>query len=169
MHVNTWRVAYRDVVPDAYLDGLSYDESERLWQDVITAGVGSVFVAEDEGEIVGFASGSPRERFSRDLAEYEGELKTVYVLPFHQGAGAGRELVGAVVQHFVERGVSSMLLWVFAENRSARRFYESLGGVLVAENGFELGGTWLPEVAYGWEDLGVLLARGSGATGRPPS
>jgi hypothetical protein len=53
-----------------------------------------------------------------------------------------------------------MLLWVFTENRPARRFYESLGGVPVGKDGFELGGAWLSETAYGWKDLDVLLAEG---------
>ncbi len=156
--MDTWRKAYKGIVPDDYLDGLSYEESGRLWQDVITAGDGCVFVAEDESGVIGFASGSPRERFSRDLKEYEGELKTVYVLPSHQGTGAGRQLVGAVARYFTGRGMRSMFLWVFTENRPARRFYESLGGVLIAEDGFELGGAWLSEVAYGWEELDVLPA-----------
>ncbi len=77
------------------------------------------------------------------------------------GTGAGRRLVGSVARHLAERGMGSMLLWVFADNRPARRFYESLGGVLVAEDGFELGGAWLTEVAYGWKDLDVLLAGGA--------
>jgi GNAT superfamily N-acetyltransferase len=160
--VDSWRAAYRGLVPDDYLEGLSYDESERLWQDVIAAGDSCVFVAEDEGGVFGFASGQRRQRFSRDLREYEGELKTVYVLPSHKGAGAGGRLVGAVARYFAGHGVNSMLLWVFADNRSARGFYESLGGVVVAEGGFELDGAWLTEVAYGWKDLGVLLARFAG-------
>lgn len=161
-------MAYRDIVPGNYLDGLSYARSERLWRDVIITGDGCVFVAEDTGGIFGFASGGPRERFSRGLREYEGELETVYVLPSHQGTGAGRQLVGAVARHLAEIGVPSMLLWAFEENRPTRRFYESLGGILIAEDGFEIGGAWLSEVAYGWEDLDVLLAGGSGATGRLP-
>ena len=157
VHVDTWRAAYRGIVPDGHLDGLSYDESERLWQDVIAAGDGCVFVAEDGGGIFGFASGGIRERFSRDLAEYEGELQTVYVSPSRKGNGAGVRLVRAVVRHLAERGVNSMVLWVFAENHSSRGFYESLGGVPVAEDSFEIGGARLSEVAYGWKDLGVLL------------
>jgi ribosomal protein S18 acetylase RimI-like enzyme len=157
VHVDTWRAAYRGIVPDSHLDGLSYDESERLWQDVIAAGDGCVFVAEDGGGIFGFASGGIRERFSRDLTEYEGELQTVYVLPSRKGSGAGERLVRAVVRHLAERGVNSMVLWVFADNRSARGFYESLGGVPVAEDGFEIDGVRLSEVAYGWKDLGALL------------
>ena len=64
----------------------------------------------------------------------------------------------AVARCVEKRGVGSMLPWVFQENRSARRFYESLGGAPIAEEGFELGGARFSEVAYGWKDLDVLLA-----------
>lgn len=156
--MDTWRAAYGGIVPNDFLEGLSYEESERRWRDYIAAGDGCVFVAEGEGGIFGFASGQRRRRFTQGLKEYAGELETLYVLPSGQGTGAGRRLVGAVARHLTERGVRSMLLWVFAANGSARGFYESLGGVLVAEDGFELGGAWLREVAYGWKDLHVLLA-----------
>ena len=160
--MDTWRAAYGGIVPDDYLKSLSYEELERRWRDIIAAGDGCVFVAESARVIFGFASGQRRRRFSRGLKEYEGELKTVYVLPSGQRTGVGRRLVGTVARHFTERGVDSMLLWVFADNQPARGFYKSLGGVLVAEDGFELGGAWLLEVAYGWKDLDVLLARSAG-------
>lgn len=161
--MDTWRAAYRGIVPDAHLDGLSHERSESTWRAVVDAGDGCVFVAEGENGIFGFASGRRRRRFSRGLRDYEGELQTLYVLPADQGTGAGRRLTGAVARHFVERGVSSMLLWVFADNDRARGFYASLGGVLIAEGGFELAGAWMREVAYGWRDLDVLLARVDGA------
>jgi hypothetical protein len=55
-----------------------------------------------------------------------------------------------------------MLLWVLMENHPARRFYESLGGIVVGEGGFRLGGAWLSETAYGWKDLDALLGDASG-------
>lgn len=158
------RTAYRGIVPDDYLASLSYSESEQLWRDAIGADERCVFVAEDEnGGVFGFASGRRRRDFSQGLEEHEGELETLYVLPSAQGSGAGRWLVGAVTRCLADAGVYSMLLRVFADNGPARRFYESFGGVPVAEDGFEIGGAWLVEVAYGWRDTGVLyedVARG---------
>ena len=63
MHVDTWRATYRGIVPDAHLNGLSYHESERLWQERFTDAEdsGCVFVAEDDGEVFGFASGRTRK------------------------------------------------------------------------------------------------------------
>ena len=162
--MDTWRAAYRGIVPAAYLENLSYEESERLWRDRLADqnGEGCVFVAEGERGVVGFASGSPRRAFSKGLEEYRGVLETIYVLPAGQGSGAGGRLLGAVAGHFVENGVNSMVLWVFEENRPARGFYERLGGTVVAEDGFEVGGAWVREVAYGWKDLRPLIPRGGG-------
>ena len=158
IHVDTWRAAYKDIVPGEYLANLSYAESQQMWRLIISEGdqAGCVFVAEEGGTLFGFASGSPRRRFSQGFAVYRGELQALYVLPSRQRAGAGRQLVGAVACCLAECGVSSMLLWVLKENRIARRFYESLGGVPVGEDSFELGGVELSEVAYGWKDLNVL-------------
>lgn len=157
--MDTWRAAYAGIVPDDYLANLSYGESERLWLDVIDAREGCVFVAEGDRGIYGFASGRPRRRFSKGLEEYRGVLETVYVLPAGQGTGVGRDLMEAVARYFLDHAVTSMILWVFEENHAARGFYEALGGVPVAGDGFEIGGAWVREMAYGWRDLGVLLRR----------
>jgi len=159
VHVDTWRAAYRGIVPDDYLANLSREESERRWLDRLTTDAGGVFVAEGARGIFGFASGNPRQMFSKGLEEYGGVFEAVYVLPEGQGSGVGRALVAAVAWHLVERGITSGLLWVFEENLAARGFYESLGGTVLAHDGFELGGAWVREVAYGWKDFGALLSR----------
>jgi len=159
IHVDTWRAAYRGIVPQDYLASLSYEESEEMWRRTASEGggnAGCLFVVGEGGTPFGFSSGRPRTRFSQGFAEYRGVLETLYVLPSRQRAGAGSQLLGAVAGHLTECGVSSMLLWVFEENKIARRFYESLGGTLIGEDRFELGGAELPEVAYGWKALEVL-------------
>lgn len=154
--VEGWRAAYRGIVPEAVLAGLSVDAIEREWAPGLaeTDGPMSAFVTEDaNGQIAGFASCGPR----RDgPEEYEGELYAIYLLPEAQGRGAGRELVRTVARRLAERGMRSMLLWVFEENAPARRFYERMGGALVGRQGFELGGKWMVEVAYGWENTAKL-------------
>lgn len=164
IHVDTWRASYRGMVPEDYLANLSYAESEEMWRRVTDAGgarAGCVFVAGEAGTLFGFSSGRPRTRFSRGLTEYGGTLQTLYVLPSRQGEGIGKRLVGAVAGCLAEAGVPSMLLWVLEENEIARGFYESLGGTLIAQDRFELGGAILSEVAYGWKDLSVLLTTSS--------
>ena len=159
IHVDTWRAAYRGIVPEEYLAGLSYAESQEMWRRIMGEGGEQdvcVFVAEEGGTLFGFSSGRARTRFSQGLTEYKGVLETLYVLPARQGEGIGRRLVGAIAGRLADIGVPSMLLWALQENKSARRFYESLGGTLLGEGRFELGGAELSEVAYGWKDLSVL-------------
>ena len=55
--------------------------------------------------------------------------------------------------------VYSLLIRVLQANAPARRFYEALGGKLVAEleEQFEEHGAMLVQVAYGWRDVSELL------------
>jgi len=151
-HVDSWRTTYIGIVPDDYLDGLSYETSEVRWRRISAQnGPGyAMFVAEDENShIIGFANGG-RER-SGDV-DYDGELYAIYLLESHQRQGIGQALFHRIVLHLVETGVHSMLIWVLADNPSCR-FYESMGGVPVRVQEIEIGGKRLKEIAYGWVSL----------------
>jgi hypothetical protein len=49
-----------------------------------------------------------------------------------------------------------MVCWAFAQN-PARRFYEALGGRCIKSAQFEIGVVIMEEVAYGWENVSVLV------------
>ena len=157
VRVNTWRVAYRGIVPDAFLDGLSAEGvadrwSKAFWQDR-DPGVG-LFVAENEaGEIIGIAICGPEQ----DRAPaHKGEIYVLYVLPAYQQRGIGRSLVAACARHLIgQLGAKTLIVWVIAEN-PYRRFYESLGGKLVREKTMEIGGKPILEAGYGWDELDSL-------------
>lgn len=155
VHVDTWRSAYRGIVPDAYLDGLSYDGSKSVWRRAIerTDRGAGVFVAQEEGgAVVGFASFGPER--SGDPT-YDGELYAVYVLKGSERKGAGSRLVGAAANELLQNGFHSMLLWILVDNPS-RGFYERLGGRYLRSQLIDIGGTKLQEVSYGWTDLLTL-------------
>ncbi len=156
VRVDTWRTAYRGIVPDEFLDNMSYEGNESRWAERLSDVDNQVytFVAVDEsGQIVGFISGGP----NRDNDPvYKGELHAIYILPSHHGRGIGRRLTVALVEKMLEMGIDTMLLWVFTDN-PARRFYEALGGQLIKSSQFELGQANIDEVAYGWLDIRTLL------------
>lgn len=164
VHVASWRASYRGIVPDAFLDGLSAEGRLPRWQQTLgsTAAGAGVWVAEVAGEIVGLASAGQERSGDR---HYRGELYALYLLPAYQRRGLGRRLVGAVAAHLVEQGIQTLVLWVLAANAPGRRFYEALGGVPLREQNFELGGTTVVEVAYGWMDTTPLLIAGAEAAG----
>jgi len=158
VHVDSWRTTYAGIVPADYLANLSYARREQFWCDLFSTPTPSGYVyvaAQDTGEIVGFASGGP-ERSGNAL--YRGELYAIYLLAPYQRQGLGRRLTMAVLQRLLQCGLSSMLVWVLADN-PGRAFYATLGGQQVDEKEITIGAAPLLEVAYGWPDLRELVQR----------
>ena len=156
VHVDSWRTTYVGIVPDSYLASLSYARREAFWHGILSDAEanGYPFVAvNDEGEIVGFAFGGPQR--NGDPA-YQAELYSIYLLQAYQGQGIGRQLTRRLVEAFLQVGIQSMLLWVFADN-PARRFYEALGGQYLRVEQADFDGVMVDEVAYGWPDIAIIL------------
>ena len=132
--------------------GPSFELRERQWREAFEKADGSwfCFVAENEkGELIGFAKGVPYT--DADHPEFRGELNKIYVLREFHRRGLGRRLVGCVVRRFLERGITSMLLFGDARNPS-NGFYEALGAEkLFSKTGEFHGG-------YGWRDLQRLVS-----------
>ena len=132
-----------------------------MWSAVLsdpaTFGGMTIFVAESEGEIVGFgACGSQRDEALKREG-FDGEVGAIYVLRSHQRAGVGNSLMSLMSRKLLDEGRRAAALWVLRENVSARTFYERLGGAVVGERNDEESGAMLAEVAYGWSDLSALV------------
>ena len=150
VHVATWRSAYRGLLPDDFLASLSETHYEERWRRTLGDSSARIYVAENVDGVVGFASGGP-ERAGE--SGYAGELYAIYVLEDAQARGHGRRLVQAVVGGLREVGLENMIVWVLRDNRSARAFYERLGGVYVRSQPITIGSAELEEVSYGWRSL----------------
>jgi len=154
VHVDTWRSAYRNLIPDEILAGLSYELRARFWRGQLSNPDfhGYLYVAEHpQSGIVGFASGGP----NRDAPnEFQGELYAIYILDRYQRRGVGRRLFQRAARWLWDKGFHSMIVWVLEANPS-RAFYESLGGALVAKRDISIRGARLTEVGYGWRDLSL--------------
>lgn len=156
VRIDSWRATYRGVIPDAYLEGMRVDDSTALWTRVLSAASDktSVFVAEMDGAVVGFAAGKALDepRFGLDA-----ELAAIYLQPDAQRAGIGRRLVSMVADAHQSQGANGFIVWVIATNKAARQFYEQLGAELLIEQSFTWDGLDLVEAGYGWRDLNALL------------
>ena len=151
VHVQSWLTTYDGVVPHAYLATLNEAERVPLWQDWLTREI-RVFVAEEEGKVVGFAGGGP---IREPLEDFDSELFTLYLLREAQGHGIGKALLGNLVQGLVQNGHRKMLAWVLEQN-PAVRVYEKCGAQIMTAKEIEMGGVRLPEVALGWSDLRLI-------------
>lgn len=148
VHVQSWLTTYKGLVPEEYLASLNEAERIPLWQKWLALDI-SVFVAEVDGKIAGFASGGP---IREPLAAYDAELYTIYLLEEAQGRGIGKNLLSAVAEALIGKGHMSMLVWVLERN-PAVRFYEKTGAERLTSKQIEIGGISLTELALGWPDL----------------
>jgi GNAT superfamily N-acetyltransferase len=157
VRVNAWRTTYRGMIPAAYLAAMKVEDSAALWEKILAAGPNatSVFVAANEGGIVGFASGNMLAEPKHGL---DAELSAVYLVQAAQRAGVGQRLVAAVAAAQRAHGATGLIAWVIAGNKAARAFYEKLGAELLIEQPFSWDGMDLVEAGYGWRNLDTLAA-----------
>jgi GNAT superfamily N-acetyltransferase len=156
VRIDGWRRSYKGLVPQSYLDAMNVPASLPLWQRVLDApgDVASVFVAEKDGAVVGFAAGN---RLPEPKHGFDAELTAIYLAQDVQRRGLGRRLVGTIAAERASHGATGLIVWVLAGNKAARAFYEALGAELVVEQPFEWDGMPLVEAGYGWRDLGALV------------
>lgn len=154
IRVDTWRVAYSGVIPQTVLDALDVERGERFFRGAVVANGRAGFVAEQDGQIVGFTLLGP----CRDL-DGIGELYAIYVREEAWGSGAGAALMDEAVEWLLARW-DEAVLWVAEENPRARRFYERCGWIAEESRVEEVApGAFVPEVRYRLSGLDRGLAR----------
>jgi L-amino acid N-acyltransferase YncA len=156
VHVQTWRSTYKGIIPDEYLDSLTIENRTKSWQRHLRTLHIAIFVVENEaGEIIGFAAGGPEQTKNFN---YQAELYTIYILDDYQQQNIGKQLFKTVVEFLEEKQYQNMLIWALEKNVN-RRFYESLGGQLVASKSISIFGKELREVGYAWGNMNDLLTQ----------
>lgn len=126
VHIDSWRAAYRGLVPDAYLASLDYArQSERFRQSLATNSE-ETYVTERGGHISGFLTlGACRDAdVDQDAI---GEIWGIYIAPEYWREGIGCYLCKWGESQLLSRGYSLSVLWVFRDNAQARGFYEAMG------------------------------------------
>lgn len=163
IHYAGWQVAYGHVVPEAQMEAKLPERRIPFWQARIADPDDLVLVAEGEaGERQGFVhAGNVLEHDIRlgGLTGYDCEIYSLHCRLDVQGRGLGSLLMGEAAYTFRERGRTALVLWAYRDN-SYRRFYEKIGGQLIAE-GLDDG---VPDVAYGWPLVKLITL---GANARP--
>jgi GNAT superfamily N-acetyltransferase len=128
VHVRSWQVAYRTLLPDDYLNQLRpEDRAQRYDFASLDPQKPWTIVAVEDGLIRGFATTMPSR--DTDLPNH-GELCALYVDPEQWGRGIGVRLVSAARERLLELGFQHALLWMLAGNLRAERFYQIDGWAL---------------------------------------
>ena len=152
LHAESWRIAYRGMLQDDYLDRTIFPERLALWEARFRAPAANqyVIVAEVDKKVAGFACA-----YGEEDPELGCFLDNLHVARPHMRHGIGSALMRDVAQWSLASWPDGgMYLWVLESNAPAIRFYESVGGRCAGE------GVWNPpdggayrKLRYAWDDL----------------
>jgi GNAT superfamily N-acetyltransferase len=129
VHVRSWQAAYRGLLPQQMLDGLSVEQRTEQWRTILAedAPAGrATFVAVGGDDVLGFANLAPSRDDDTDPGA-TGELIAIYARPTEFGTGVGRALMAAALEWFAGEGYREASLWVLDGNARAIGFYEHSG------------------------------------------
>ena len=122
---------------------LSREEAAAWWDDHASRIL--TLVAEDEGDVIGWAQLLPWRQRGYEVVE-----DLVYVDPLFQGRSVGRQLLAKLIEEARSTGCRTIVASVAADNRAGLRLHQSLG--------FEVVGT-IKNAAYKfgrWMDITLV-------------
>jgi GNAT superfamily N-acetyltransferase len=127
MHVRSWQVGYRGLMPAEYLDALDpADWARRYTFDRTDEDRPATMLAvDDPGAVLGLATIGPNTDPSG--AAKVGQLYALYVDPAAWGQGVGRLLLRDARERLSAKGFTRAQLWVMDGNERAQRFYRADG------------------------------------------
>lgn len=147
IRVETWRAAYRGLMPASVLAELDPAEAGDGLRKAMVAGKDDirVLVGLNDDVICGFSIWNAHS----EEPERTGEIRALYVLPSRQGLGLGKLLFQRVADDMKATGLTGLAVFALEANRPAHGFYRQLGGVpLPYRRTFEIAGVSLPEIGY---------------------
>lgn len=151
LHAESWRSAYRGLLPDAYLDGPVLPDRLAYWQKRLRDASAHQLIlkAVVDDALAGFVC-----VLLDSEPAWGPHLTNLHVKPTLKGRGVGGQLFRAARSWAANAAPGQpMHLWVIEQNWPARRFYERQGGAVADTRVFEIGGAQVPEVRYVWSAL----------------
>ncbi|MEM5421212.1 GNAT family N-acetyltransferase [Paraburkholderia ferrariae] len=108
VHVDTWRVAYKDIVPGGYLAALDAVAGAQRWLRTVMVGTPPVFVAIVSDSVAGWIAFGPSR--DHDVDPHCAEIEAVYVAPSFWKRGIGTALMNAASERLHAEGYSTVTL-----------------------------------------------------------
>jgi GNAT superfamily N-acetyltransferase len=130
---DTFAHIYREEDLSAFLADFTLEAWEAELADPTFA-----FRIAEAGEPVGFVKLAPL-KFPVETDVPAIELRQLYILREHHGAGIAAQLMDWAFEEARRRGAEELYLTVYVENRRARRFYERYNFVPVGRYDFMVG------------------------------
>ena len=118
VHWKTWQEAYRGLIDQEYLDGLSLEKYESIAYRIPD----NTAIAKDGDAVVGFVSYG---KYRKEDLENTGEVFAIYVLAAYYGRGVGYRLMQEALSQLAD--YPEIAVWVLKDNKRAIHFYERCG------------------------------------------
>lgn len=126
-HIASWRYAYKGIVPDDYLDGLSVETRAESFRQSFAESSNILYLcAVYNDKIIGTLIINPSR--DKDLPD-AGEVSAIYLRPEYIGTGFGHKMMDYAVETLQQQGFNTMIVWALEDNTRACRFYEKCGYV----------------------------------------
>jgi len=150
VHVESWQRSFAGIAPAEFLQNMSVEKREKVFEKRFEENGYRMLVADDERHgVVGFIDfGKP----DFDNFGYEARIYSFYFLPEFQRRGLGKKLFKACVKKVADDGYGSVCLDTLKLS-PYRSFYDKRGGRVVAYDKHLLGKQMFETVIYGWNDL----------------
>lgn len=152
LHANSWRIVYRGLLADRYLDETCPMERLSHWSVRLSEPAPDQYltVATDHDEVIGFCC----VYGARDPL-WGSYINNLHVAEAHQGLGIGAALLARATDTCrLAHGDTPAYLWVAEANVAAQHVYHHLGGRHAGETLWEApGGTTVPLWRYAWPAL----------------
>ena len=157
-----WRAAFGNFIAEDELSKITVETETAMFESVIRGGEVYNFIAVDGSEPCGLCSFGRSQ--DKDLSEYA-EIYAIHTKPEYWGKGVGKLLMDTALSELSRLGYEKAMLWVFEENKRARRFYERYGFVFDGtkkDSGFSSSAGNTTEVRYRLEQIkngGITMYR----------
>lgn len=117
------------------------DESHSVaaYQRALDEPAYALWIAERDGQPVGYAQAGPCGLPHVEASSADGELKRLYLLASEQGAGTGARLCEQALAWLERDGPRTLWISVWSENFGAQRFYARYGFENAGEYHFLVG------------------------------
>jgi ribosomal protein S18 acetylase RimI-like enzyme len=156
IHAQSWQVAYRGILTDAFLDHEVLENRLKIWTERFSHPAKNEFicVAVEKQVLKGFVC-----MYGNDDAQWGTLVDNLHVSPELKGQGIGKRLMQEAAKWVSKKYPNSGLyLWVYEDNHEARRFYEKMGGKNVESQIYDnADGGSANTLRYAWTDIGKLL------------
>lgn len=132
LNILVWRDAYKHIFPKQVFEVQQQNISNKI--QMFKSGLDDdnilTYVAEINGEIVGYFSGSLHSQYSCFADKGYADLLAIYINPKFQGKGIATQFKKIFIEWLHKNGKEKFVVGVLEQNKNARLVYEKWGGIL---------------------------------------